>query len=62
MTETTTTGTNINFNAQYCVHRLPCGYCQLMSRVCPMQGTTITPTWEPGPNVVYCNAKEDSHE
>lgn len=42
----TTTKTNINYNAQYCINRLPCGYCTLLSRACPMLPTTILPTWE----------------
>lgn len=37
---TTTTATNQYY--QTCAHRLPCGYCPLMSRQCPMQSTTIT--------------------
>ena len=64
----TTTGTNINYNAQYCINRLPCGYCTLLSRVCQMFPTTISPTWKitcegktngdsvkwaPDPNVIY---------
>jgi len=33
-----------------CVHRLPCGYCPLLNRPCPMQtvtplGQTPVPTW-----------------
>ena len=36
-----------------CAHRLPCGYCPLLSRVCPMQGVTINPGW----NEVTCTGK-----
>lgn len=39
------------YNSCACVHRLPCGYCPLLSRVCPMQGVTINPYW----NEVTCN-------
>ena len=39
------------YHSCYCIHRLPCGYCQLLSRVCPMQGVTINPYW----NEVTCN-------
>lgn len=29
-----------------CAHRLPCGYCVLLGRACPMQGNTVVePTW-----------------
>lgn len=46
-----TTKTDTNYNAQYCINRLPCGYCTLLSRACPMLPTT---------NVIYTavNAKE----
>lgn len=39
------------YNSCACAHRLPCGYCPLLSRVCPMQGVTINPYW----NEVTCN-------
>lgn len=39
------------YNTCSCAHRLPCGYCPLLSRVCPMQGVTINPYW----NEVTCN-------
>ena len=48
-TETTTTEANIMGGRSYqnvCAHRLPCGYCPLMSRPCPMVCTITTPTWE----------------
>ena len=60
--------TNINYNAQYFINRLPCGYCTLLRRACPMFPTSISPTWgigdsvkwTPDPNVIYTetNAKE----
>ena len=28
-----------------CGHRLPCGYCPLLNRVCPMEGVKISPYW-----------------
>ena len=41
------TGTNINFNSQYCYHRLPGGYCQILNRACPMYiQPVITPQWD----------------
>lgn len=50
-----TTGTNINYNANYCLNRLPCGYCTLLNRPCPMFPTTVAPTWE-----INCEGKTDS--
>lgn len=37
-----TTTVNPNFNYQYCANRLPCGYCRLMSSMCPLQPNVIT--------------------
>ncbi len=61
---TTTNATNPYY--QTCVHRLPCGYCPLMSRQCPMQSTTITwstpvsvPTIEY--NNITCGSTEAAH-
>ena len=42
-----TTTPSINFNQTYCLHRLPCGYCTMLNRPCPMMGTQIEPTWRP---------------
>lgn len=47
-TTTNTTGTSplngsYTYNACSCAHRLPCGYCPLLSRPCPMQGLQINP-------------------
>ena len=50
-----TTGTNINYNANYCVNRLPCGYCILLNRPCPMFPVTVAPTWE-----IICEGKTDT--
>ena len=46
-TETTTTEANMMGTSYQnaCAHRLPCGYCPLMSRLCPMISTITTPTW-----------------
>ena len=45
----------------YCPQRLPCGYCVLLSRACPMQSnTTITPGWDPNWYKVYCSATADA--
>ena len=45
-TKTSSTGTAINYCPQACIHKLPCGYCTMLNRVCPMQynmyNTTIT--------------------
>lgn len=72
-----TTKTNTNYNAQYCINRLPCGYCTLLSRACPMFPTTISPTWgitcvggtdgdsvkwTPDPNVNYTATNEKEDE
>ena len=51
-----TTGTlngSYTYQTCSCAHRLPCGYCPLLSRVCPMQGVTINPGW----NEVTCTGK-----
>ena len=59
MADSTTinTGTYTTSTTNYCPQRLPCGYCVLLSRACPMQGnTTITPGWDPNWYKVYCNA------
>lgn len=73
-----TTGTNINYNANYCGSRLPCGLCLITNSPCPMFPTQISPTWKitcegktdsdsakwtPDPNVTYtANAKEEVHD
>lgn len=32
---------DINHNETYCLKRLPCGYCQLLKQVCPLQGYVL---------------------
>lgn len=40
-----TTTTNYSAN---CLYKLPCGYCTMLNRPCPMQwNTTINPVWKP---------------
>lgn len=45
-----TFGSSINMNSYgsysngYCQHRLPCGYCTMLNRVCPMQNRQVTYT------------------
>ena len=46
-----------------CAHRLPCGYCPLLNRVCPMQGITYN-TFDTTPYTINqteitCEAKVD---
>ena len=55
------TTTSYTYSSCSCVHRLPCGYCPLLSKPCPMQTVTITtapctPTWNL--NEVTCKAEE----
>ena len=33
---TTSSTTNINYNNNYCYYRLPCGYCKILEKACPM--------------------------
>lgn len=33
--DTSTTGGSINFG-NYCLYRLPCGYCKILEKRCPM--------------------------
>lgn len=36
---------NINYNSNYCLYRLPCGYCKELGRDCPKVCTmSTTPT------------------
>ena len=48
---TTPLSGSYTYNTCSCAHRLPCGYCPLLNRVCPMQGVTINPYW----TEVTCN-------
>lgn len=47
-----TTG-SINYNYNYCFHRLPCGVCMRTNSICPMSEQSIQPTW--GPNTITTN-------
>ena len=33
------------FDASYCPHRLPCGYCQMMGQICPIMKGKVNITW-----------------
>lgn len=46
--DTSTTGTATQIGINYrCPNKLPCGYCTILSRACPMQGNTVVePTWK----------------
>ncbi len=52
--ESTTPTTSPNNYAQYCLNRLPCGYCTLLSRPCPMFPAIVSPTWK-----ITCDDKTD---
>ena len=54
-TNSTTSYSNI------CVHRLPCGYCPLMSRQCPMQNTLTWSTPVPVPAINYSDVTCESN-
>lgn len=55
---TTTTGTPGYSYSNTCGSKLPCGYCMLLNRPCPMQSNTfVTPTWGPDWNKVTCNTE-----
>lgn len=48
-TSVTSAETNINYSRDYCVNRLPCGYCLLLCRACPMYCSNtipVEPTWK----------------
>ena len=52
MVETTNTGTSTSgtYTAPtipYCASRLPCGYCYILGRACPMQFATNFPGYDP---------------
>ena len=37
----------MNCGVNYCFNRLPCGYCRLLDRPCPMTGNSyVEPTWK----------------
>lgn len=53
-TTTGTTGTTYTA-ANTCGNKLPCGYCLLLNRPCPMQSNTfVTPTWDPNWYKITC--------
>ena len=40
-----TSSNAFNYNQNYCFNRLPCGYCKILEKPCPMQyNPTITYT------------------
>lgn len=39
--DTSTTGGSINFG-NYCLYRLPCGYCKILEKTCLMNYNDIT--------------------
>lgn len=45
-TNDTSTVSNLNFNNSYCIHRLPCGYCKILEKSCPMYFNNI-PMYNP---------------
>ncbi len=47
MADTITVPNNPNYSTAYCLNRLPCGYCTMLNRPCPMMGTQMEPTWKP---------------
>lgn len=47
----------MNYGVDYCFNRLPCGYCRLLDRPCPMMGNSVPEiTWKL-PDITCC--KED---
>ena len=58
------TGTSYTYSTCSCVHRLPCGYCPLLNRVCPMQGVTYDSPYTVNPCIntekyeVTCEVKK----
>lgn len=52
---TTTTGTGYSYT-NTCGNKLPCGYCTLLNRPCPMQ-YFVTPTWDPNWYKITCNTE-----
>lgn len=54
---TTTTGTSYTVSSS-CGSKLPCGYCMLLNRPCPMQFEMIkSPTWDPNWYKITCNTE-----
>ena len=57
-TTTTTTGTGYYYRDP-CASKLPCGYCMLLNRPCPMQTNSfISPSWDPNQYKITCNTEE----
>lgn len=52
----TTAPTDMNYNVTYCIQRLPCGYCRMLEKPCPMLPSTIEPSW--AVNGPTCEATE----
>ena len=57
--DTITTTSAINYNAQYCYHRLPCGYCQILQRACPMYSSPTITNTIPVKNAWSCTTKNE---
>lgn len=53
MNDIKTVPNNPNYSAAYCLSRLPCGYCTMLNRPCPMIGMQAEPTWK---TVITCTA------
>ena len=54
MCETQGTGNfpyNWNSNETYCIHRLPCGYCKELNRMCPLLNSAPSITWSKLPEI-----------
>ena len=56
-TGTPTSTSSYTWSGNYCWHRLPCGYCKMLDRPCPMQGYQYTPGWQ-SPEIT-CRSTED---
>ena len=55
--DTSITKTTTDFNSNnYCIHRLPCGYCKILEKSCPMYFSNI-PMYNP--YIVTCETKGD---
>lgn len=52
--ETNTANTYSYSYNNYCKHRLPCGYCKLLEKTCPMMFYCNQP------NIVYCNTSANT--
>ena len=49
------TGSTYGYSIHTCIHKLPCGYCTMLNRVCPMDHNYQI-TWTTHPQVT-CEAK-----